>query len=269
MEEAFSSTDFVEAISSIFQDLEPAQAMFGAASVSPSLSDLLESMQTLVDFDMSFSAGIKVENVMNVFKSGSVASAGLFFRLQDLGVFAEASFHSADMSIFPGVTVNGGNFILSAGVRATSPYEDEVIMSGDEAGEFANEIPFWNAFTTLKPYGQLSARLPFEATTNDVTQTLIIKFEDEDLFDAEKHLVTVDFPVCPIVSIINGLLGKLGSLEFSPRAIMGPVEMSGLNLIDTLDDFFPNMAQFIDGILEGMSMSGTKFVPSSMNHYRT
>ena len=252
IEQVFDKANFVDTINAIFQDLEPAQAMFGAASLSPHISSLLESVQTVIDFDLSFSSGIKVENIMNVFNIGSIATASLFFRLKDLGVFAEAALDSVNMVLFPGVSVNNGNFMLSAGVRVAESYEDEVIMSGDQAGSFVNEISFWNALSTFKAHGKLSASLPFEATINDFTQNLIIKFEDDNLFDAEKHMVTVDFPVCPIVPVINGLLGKLGSLEFSPRSILGTVETSGLNLIETIDDYFPNMAQFIDGILEGV-----------------
>ena len=76
-------------------------------------------------------------------------------------------------------------------------------------------------------------------------------FEDDNLFDKEELLVKVDFPVCPVVSVVNGLLGKLGSLELSPKNILGPVDTAGLNLTDSLDDYFPNLAEFTDGLLEG------------------
>ena len=250
----FDKAHFTEALESIFADLGPAQAMFGAASESPNVSALLNAAQTLVAFDMSFSTGIKFENALSVFAEGSDASASLFFRLENLGVFAEATVDSVDLDIFPGVTVEGGNFLLSAGARIAAPFEGQIVMAGALAGSFTSTIPFSNALTTLpfEPYGQLSANLPFEATINDFTQTLTIKFEDDNVFDTQQLLVKVDFPVCPVVSVVDGLLGKLGSLGLSPKSIIGPVETAGLNLAETMDDYFPNLSEFIDGTLEGV-----------------
>ena len=253
MEQVFDKAFFVDAFNSIFNELGPAQAMFGAASESPNISALLDAASSTVAFDMSFSTGIKVQNALSVFTGGVDATASLFFRLNDLGVFAEATILSADLDIFPGVTVEGGDFLLSAGVRIASPFEGEVTA----AGNMASEINFSHSLTTIAftPHGQLKASLPFEVTINGLTQGLVIKFEDENLFDTINFLVKVDFPVCPIISVIDGLLSKLGSLELSPRSILGPIATAGLDLADTLDDFFPNLSLFIDGILEG-----TKFL---------
>lgn len=249
MEEVFDKAYFTEALESIFADLGPAQAMFDAAGESPNISALLDAAQTLVAFDMSFSTGIKVENALSVFSGGADAAASLFFRLDDLGVFAEAVVDTVDLDIFPGVSVEGGNFLLSAGARIAAPFEGEVTMSGD----FASTIAFTHTLKNLpfEPYGHVSAHLPFEATINDFTQTLSVKMEDDNVFDTKELLVKVDFPVCPVVSVVDGLLGKLGGLGLSPKSIMGPVETAGLNLTETLDDYFPNLAEFIDGILEG------------------
>ena len=241
---------FADAINAIFNDLGPAQAMFDAASESPNISALLDALSSIVVFDMSFSAGVKVENILSVFAGGADATAGLFFRLDNLGVFAEAAVESVDLDIFPGLSVEGGNFLLSAGVRIAAPFEGEVTIDGN----MATEISFSHSLTSIAftPYGQLIASLPFEATVNEFTQSLTIKFEDDNLFDTDKFLVKVDFPVCPVVSLVDGLLGKLGSLVLSPKQILGPVATAGLDLADTLDDYFPNLEQFIDGILEGM-----------------
>ena len=65
--------------------------MFVADSKSPNVSDLLNAAPSVVAFDMSFSTGMKVESVSSVFSGGSDASIGLFFRVDDLGVFAEAT----------------------------------------------------------------------------------------------------------------------------------------------------------------------------------
>lgn len=250
MEEVFDKADFTDAISAMFENLGPAQAMFGAASEIPNVSALLDAASSIVALVMSFSTGIKIENALSVFAEGSNAAASLFFRLDDLGVFAEAMITSVDLEIFPGVDVEGGDFLLSAGVRIASPFEGEI----NTDGAISTGISFSQSLTNLafKPHGKIVASLPFEATISGVTQRLTIKFEDENLFDTAQFLVKVDFPVCPVVSIVDGLLGKLGSLGLSPAQILGPVESAGLDISDTLDDYFPNLDQFIDGILEGM-----------------
>lgn len=253
IEQIFDKTFFTEAFNSIFDELGPAQAMFGASSELPNVSALLDAASSIVAFDMSFSTGIKVDNAISVFTDGVNATSSLFFRLDDLGVFAEATVASVDFDVFPGVTVEGGDFLLSAGVRIASPFEGEVNVGGS----MASGITLSHSLTTIEftPYGQLKASLPFETTINGLTQGLVIKFEDNNLFDSVHLLVKVDFPVCPAVSIIDGLLGKLGSLDLSPRNILGPIATAGLDLADTIDDFFPNLSLFTEGILEGMSYS--------------
>ena len=248
-EQVFDKDYFTDAIDAIFEYLEPAQAMFGADSESPNVSDLLSAASSLVAFDMSFSTGMKVENAFSVFSGGSDASIGLFFRVDDLGVFAEATVTSVDLDIFSGLSVESGNFLLSAGVRVAVPIEGEVAIDGS----MASGITFSNSLTNMafEPHGQLTAHLPFETTINNLTQTVTIKFEDDNLFDTVQLLVKVDFPVCPIVQVVDGLLGKLGSISLSPKHILGKVETAGLDFADTLDDYFPGVAQFIDGILEG------------------
>ena len=250
MEQVFDKAYFNDAFSAIFADLGPAQAMFGAASESPTLSVFIDAASSLLVFDMSFSTGIKVENALSVFSGGAAdPTASLFFRLDDIGVFAEANVASIDFGLFSRVAIENGDFLLSAGVRLATPFEGEVT----DDGSMADGLPFSQSLGAMKfiPNGQLTASLPFQATLNGVTQTLTIKFEDSNLFDDKKPLIKVDFPVCPVISIVDGLLSKLGSLEFSPRSILGPVETAGLNIADTLDDYFPGTAQYFDGILEG------------------
>ena len=249
MEQAFDKAYFTDAFSAIFAELGPAQAMFGAASETPTFSAFIDAASSLIAFDMSFSTGIKVENALSVFNGAADTTASLFFRLDDIGVFAEATVTSINFGLFSRVAVESGDFLLSAGVRIKAPFEGEITVDGSMAAG----VSFSHSLSTLefKPYGQLTASLPFEATLNGVTQSLTIKFEDSDLFDSEKPLIKVDFPVCPIISIVDGLFSKLGSLELSPRSILGPVETAGMDIAETLDDYFPDVAQYFNGILEG------------------
>ena len=252
-EQTIDKTFFIDVFNAIFGDLEPAQAMFGAASEMPAISALMDAASLFVAFDLSFSAGIKVENALSVFSKTPDSSVDLFFRLGDVGIFAEAKVAPIDLDLFSTVTIEGGNFLLSAGVRIATPFEGEVTMDGN----MATGISFSHSLGTLKfiPYGQLTASLPFKATINGSAMSLTIKFEDDNLFDAVKPLIKVDFPVCPVVSIVEGLLGKLGSLEMSPRSILGSIETAGLDLAGSLDEYFPGVAQYTEGILEGTYQS--------------
>ena len=249
MEHVFDKAYFIHAFNATFAELGPAQAMFQAASESPIISGLIDAASSILAFDISFSTGIKVENALSVFSAAEDATASLFFRLDDLGVFAEATVAEVNLDLYPGVTIENGDFLLSAGVRLATPFEGEVTIDGS----MAIGLSFSQSLSTIKfiPHGQLTASLPFKATLNDITQTLTIKFEDSNLFDDKKPIIKVDFPVCPAISIVDGLLGKIGSLEISPRHILGFIETAGLNIADTLDDYFPDAAQYIDGVLEG------------------
>jgi len=236
-------------LTQIFDELGPAKAMFGAAEESANVAELLNNANSIVAFDLSFSTGIKVENPVSVFSGSATdtASASLFFRLETLGVFAETSMDKVGVTLFPGVSVEDGDFLLSAGLRIAAPFEAAVTLSGS----LASGIAFGKELTilTFEPYGQLAATLPFDATIDDFNQKLKIKFEDDNLFDDQQLLVKVDFPVCPIFNVLDSLLGKLGSMGFSPQTILGPVGLSGFDISDTLDDFFPDVSPFIDGIL--------------------
>ena len=98
IEEIFDKSYFQQALGPLFDSLEPAKAMSRAANQSPNIvAALLESAAFVVSFDLSFSLGIKVENALIVFSSGSAASASLFFRLNDLCVFARAKVDSVDL----------------------------------------------------------------------------------------------------------------------------------------------------------------------------
>jgi hypothetical protein len=248
--EMFGKIHIQQALKQIFDQLGPVKAMFGAAEQVPQIAGLFDSLQSLIEFDFSFSAGIKVLNTFSIFTPGTNdVSTSLFFRIDNLGVVAEARTNEAAFSIFPGVNVESGSFLLSTGVRIAFPFEAEITRSGS----LRSGMEFSSTLKTIafEPNGQLLATLPFDATINGFAQTLTIKFQDENLFDTRELLVKVDFPVCPVLSVVDGLLSKLGSLGFSPQSIIGPVGLSGIEFGGILDEFFPNVGQFIDGILEG------------------
>ena len=223
--------------------------MFGADGDADIVA-LLESAQSVVAFDLSFSAGVKFNSIFDAFW-GATASTTLFFRINDLGIFAEASVKDVNVDLFAGAIVDGGNFLLSAGLRLAAPFEAEVTADGS----FASGISFSSTITsalTFEPHGQLIAALPLTASAVGIPLKLTIKLEDSNIFDSEPLLTTVDFPVCSVITgVLEGLLSKLGSLtNISPKTMLGVVQTSNIDF-GPLDELFPDITRFINGALEG------------------
>ena len=149
-----------------------------------------------------------------------------------------------------------GNLLIAAGVKLATPFE----LSLDDAGALTNGLDFSSTLSSrlaLQPHGQVIATLPFSVTINSFTQDLVILLHDDNIFDNQDILVKVDFDACAVSDLLQQLLGKLGSFELSPKNIFGAPELANLplnlpNVIgDAIDDYFPNVGQFIDGVLEG------------------
>jgi hypothetical protein len=246
LEDIFDKTLLKQAVEQIFDKLDgSAKSMFGVTEESPDIVGLVNNAKSNVAFDFAFSTGIKVESALNVFSPGSTATSH-YIRLENIHIVAEASFDSLNLPLYPGVNVEGGDFELSAGLRITTPSEAIVTSRGS----LANDMPFSSFISNLvfEPHGILKSTLPFVAIINDSPHNLKIKFDDSNLFDTRMFSAKVDFPVCQISTIADGLLGKLASLHLSPEHILGPVEISGLTL-PSLDALFPDVRQFFNGIL--------------------
>jgi hypothetical protein len=203
---------------------------------------------------MTFSAGFKLTNLQDFFQLGKfssdISAPSLFFRLDDLGIFAEASLDDIAMDLFPSVSVAGGEFLMSSGLRLDAPFEMKLDVAGnvdDNGIGFSATLKSRLDFT---PYGQFYATLPFTANVNGYDQELKILFEDSNLFDLEGLLVKVDFDACQVASFLDGMLAKLGSLTLSPESILGPVSLA-VDFEESLDNFFPNAGEFVQGVLEG------------------
>lgn len=129
----------------------------------------------------------------------------------------------------------------------------------DQLGSLTNGIDLTNTLTSrlaFEPYGQISANLPFTVTIDSFTQDLAILIHDDDLFDDQDVLVKVDFDVCAINGLLQQLLGKLGSFQLNPDSILGGKNNLPFNLADvtdTFDELFPDVGQFVNGVLEAKS----------------
>ena len=141
-------------------------------------------------------------------------------------------------------------------MKLATPFE----LSLNDAGALTNGLDFASTFRSrlaFQPHGQVVATLPFSVTINSFTQDLVILLHDDNIFDSQDILVKVDFDACAVSDLLQQLLGKLGSFELSPENIFGASELANLplnlpNVIgDAIDDYFPNVGQFIDGVLEG------------------
>ena len=256
LEVGFGKDDFNSALTEAFAFLAPAQAMFGADGQTADVNTLLANAQSVVAFDMAFAFGFKVGALTDFFAGNTSSSTlgSLFFRIDDMGIFAEASASGLSLDLFSGVSIVDGDFLLSAGTRLKAPFELELAADGS----LASGISFSGTMTgqlSFEPHGQLSASLPFNADINGATQELIVILEDGNLFDDEDVLVKVDFDACQVVTFIDGMVGKLGSLAVSAQSLIGSPSFSGIDfesvLTNGIDDFFPDVSQYITGALNG------------------
>lgn len=250
IEEIFSNADFIASLEQIFDKLEPAKAMFGASG-DADVTTLFDSAASLVAFDMSLSAGLKVSDFKDFFSNGSSSTSigTSFLRINDMGIFAEASLDDISIDLFTGIGIANGDFVISAGTRLAAPFEASLDVSGslDDGIGFSNTMKSRLDFV---PYGQIYASLPFTATVNGYDQELKVLIQDSNVFDDEQVIVKVDFDACQVVTLLDGMMAKLGSLTLSPRSILGPAAMA-VDFGISLDEFFPDAAQFIEGVLEG------------------
>jgi hypothetical protein len=225
--------------------------MFGATGEAD-VDGLFADASAVVAFDLTFSTGFKITDLQEFFKAGKTSSdisiPSLFLRIDDLGVFAEASLDDITLDLFPGIAVDDGNFLISSGIRLDAPFEATLDVVGNLDGIGFNAT--MKSRLDFTPYGQLYATLPFTANVNGYDQELKILFEDSNLFDSEALLVKVDFDACQVASFLDGMLAKLGSLTLSPDSILGPVSLA-VDFGKSLDSFFPNAGEFVEGVLEG------------------
>ena len=92
-------------------------------------------------------------------------------------------------------------------------------------------------------------------TPTETTDNCHSARKDGNLFDDEDVLVKVDFDACQVVTFIDGMVGKLGSLAVSAQSLIGSPSFSGIDfesvLTNGIDDFFPDVSQYITGALNG------------------
>jgi hypothetical protein len=267
LEVAFGKDDFNNALTEALTFLAPAQAMFGADGLTANVDGLLADAQSVVAFDMAFGFGFKVESLIDFFAEDTSASniGSLFFRIDDMGIFAEATASGLNLDLFSGVGVAGGELHLSVGTRLAAPLELELAADGS----LANGISFSGTIKgqlSFEPHGQLSASLPLNADINGVTQELVVILEDGNLFDGKEVLVKVDFDACQVVTLLDNMIGKLGSLTVSAESLIGFPTFSGIDfesvLANGIDAFFPDVSQYVTGALNGEDRHQTHFLLS-------
>ena len=242
LEETFGVSDFQDSLASVFGELGPAQAMFGAEDSTADVTALLEEAQVIVGFDLTLNTGFKIQGLKDFFTASTsdLALGSLFLRIENLSVSAKASASGLSIDLFPGssnsVGIADGSLFLSVGVKLLAPFESKLTASGD----LVNGIGLSSTFTsqlTFKPFGELSASLPFTTNVNGASpQSLTILFEDDDLFDDKMVLVKDDFDACQVNDLIQSLLGTLGSIQLSVEYILGPSAFNGINFFGNNDN---------------------------------
>ena len=266
--ETFDKDDFQAALESVFGDLSAAQSMFGADGDADVLQ-LLDNDNAVItiDFSLTLSTGFKIGDLVSFFTASSSNSTlgSLFLRIDQLSVTGKASASELNVELYSGsnnIGIVNGALSLSAGLHLPSPVELELTASGDMENELGLSTTLTRQIVFL-PSGELHASFPFVTTLGGKNQSLTILFEDEDLFDDKTVHLSVDFNACEVDVLLEALLGKLGSIQLEPQSILGPMALSGIdffgensttNILSSIDDLFPDIGQFIGGVLEGNSL---------------
>jgi hypothetical protein len=247
----FSGSYFQSALEDVFYRLAPIQAVFGVAtSENPAMGDLLNMLKARSTFQLSFSAGAKVnENVMVFFQkivSGAAPNLTGFLRIENMDISAVAEVDHLSLELFPKfINISEASMALKLGIELVEPLE--IIKS--DGGQ--NGTGFRLDQLRFESYATLAALFPFRTTFSNISQRFQVSFADKNLFDQEKVAVTVDYDACRFLDVLQQLLGKLGAMSLSPQYVVGPTSMSSIGLENNLDSLFPSVGGFMVGALEG------------------
>ncbi len=252
VENVFNASFFQIALSTLFDKVAPSQAIFGAADEVATVGNLFNELEVIAAYWLSISAGTKVnasfKDFFDSFSSDITPDTTGFLRIVNLGASVYAQADNMSFELFPGISnVTDASIELQIGVELWEPHE----FSLDSSDIGFNEIV--SGRLRFEPRGNLAASFPFSVTIGSVSQDFQVLFNDDNLFDEEEVLVTVNYNACRFLDVFQQILGKLGAIKLSPENILGPTA------IESLDSLFPDLGGFLTGVLEGEC---TNFCPN-------
>ena len=251
VENPFNGSYFQSALDKVFGKLDPIQTVFGAEGKVAEVVNLLNELNVNAIFQLSFSAGAKVDmNVTDFFKdfvsvlSNNATTLTGYLRIEKLAALAVAKANDVSLDLFQNISISKASMALKLGVELLEPFE--IMLDSSDTNQIGiGQLRF-------EPYGTLAASFPFSATFGSITQHFEVSFTDNDLFDKEEVTVTVDYDACQFRDVFEQLLGKLGAMALSPQNVLGPTSFSSINLDSLdLDNLFPAVGGFLVGVLEG------------------
>jgi len=250
VEKVFDGSLFQSALDSVFGRVANITEVFGTVLKPAALSSLIDEFNVRAIFQVSFSAGVKVDvpfvDFFQGLSSNAAPSVTGFMRINEFNISALAQVDNLSLELFDGINVNAASMTLSLGVGLLERFEFNGNYSDMEVGLNVGQLRF-------EPHGGLAALFPFSTTISGTTQSLQLIFND-DFFDDKDFSVKMNFNACPFLDVFEQLLGKLGAFDLSPQHILGPdyslITSIGL---DSLDSLFPSVGGFLIGVLEGES----------------
>jgi len=248
VEKVFDISLFQSALDSVFGRVANITEVFGTVLKPAAVSSLIDEFNVRAIFQVSFSAGVKVDvpfvDFFQGLSSNAAPSVTGFMRINEFNISALAQVDNLSLELFDGLNVSAASMTLSLGVGLLERFEFNSNYSEMGVGLNVGQLRF-------EPHGGLAALFPFSTTISGTTQSLQLIFND-DFFDDKDVAVTMDFNACPFLDVFDQLLGKLGAFDLSPQHILGPdyslITSIGL---DSLDSLFPSVGGFLIGVLEG------------------
>ena len=179
VEKVFDRSLFQSALDSVFGRVANITEVFGTVLKPAAVSSLINELNVRAIFQVSFSAGVKVDVPFVDFFQGlsSIAAPSVtgFMRINEFNISALAQVGNLSLELFDGLNVSAASMTLSLGVVLLEHFELNGNYSNMGVGLNVGQLCF-------EPLGGLAALFPFHTTINGFTEELQIIFND-DFFD--------------------------------------------------------------------------------------
>ena len=193
VEEVFDESFFQSVLDNVFDRLSPIPAVFGSALKPAAMNNLLSELNVSAVFQVSFSAGVKLDvsfvDFFQDFASNAAPRVTGFMRINEFNISTLAQVDHLSLELFDGLNITEASMALNIGVGLLEPFELIAVGNYSNAGVGLNigQLRF-------EPHGSLAALFPISATISGTTQSLQIIFDD-NFFDDKEVAVTINFSI--------------------------------------------------------------------------
>lgn len=178
VDKVFDRSLFQSALDSVFGRVANITEVFGTVLKPVAVSNLINEFNVRAIFQVSFSAGVKVDVPFDDFFQGLSSNAAPnvtgFMRIKEFNISALAQVDNLSLELFDGLNVSAASIALSLGVGLLERFEFNSNNSDMGVGLNVGQLRF-------EPLGGLAALFPFSTTISGTTESLQLIFNDDFL----------------------------------------------------------------------------------------